>query len=123
MTQTGSVASSSPAVDAGSQRSPAVTGRLYPTRPSRPAATSRPAGRGRSRPKTGQAHGSSTSDAAASRISSSGSGDRWVTAARVATGASPHRHTATKPAASASRRMAPPGRRSAPAEPPAASLL
>ena len=59
---------------AGSQRSPSVTGRLYPTRPSTPAASSRPAERGRSRPNTGQAHGSSTSEATASRISSSGNG-------------------------------------------------
>src|SRR5712691_7905027 len=57
---------------------------------------SRTAERGRSRPNTGTAQGSSTRAATPSRSTSSGSGARWATAARVATGASPHKVTATR---------------------------
>ena len=104
MTQTGSVASSSPAVAAGSQRSPAVTGRLYPTRPSsrrRPAA---------GRPSAAGAAGTPARPRAAAPATPRSSG---AAAAAAATGArrppgwrparAPTGITAVRPAASASR--------------------
>jgi hypothetical protein len=103
-TQTGSVASSRPAEDAGSHCSPTVTGRLYPTMPSRPATMNRGRSRASIRRKAGTAHGSRTPAASSWRRASSGSGASSETSERVATGASPHRHTAIRPA------LMPPGR-------------
>ena len=91
--------------DAGSQRSPAVTEQVVPDKAEQPRGDQpAPAGAGAAAGRNADtAQGSSSSDAMTIRSSSSGSGERCPTTARVATGARPHRNTAVRPAASASR--------------------